>query len=98
RPAPLPPNERTVGQLVAESIRAYGDRFWKLLPLGIPLALSTQLSLGRSANVQTVILLAFGPLVAAAFVWACRVLHQARPTVTAYVLAVLIFAPVPILA
>ena len=56
-PAPLPPAERTVGQLIAETIRAYGGNFWRALPLGLPLAVSTQLSLGHSANVQTVVLL-----------------------------------------
>jgi hypothetical protein len=96
-PAALPPAERTVGQLVAESIRAYGNRFWAALPLGIPLALSTQVSLGHSANLQTVVLLAFTPLVALAFVRACSLVHDAPPTVRSYLLAVLIFAPVPIL-
>ena len=38
-PPPLPPERRTVGQLVAESIRFYGSRFWAVLPLGIPRAL-----------------------------------------------------------
>ena len=37
-PPPLPPAERTVGQLVAETIRAYGGNFWRVLPLGIPIA------------------------------------------------------------
>ena len=32
------PGERTVGQLVAESIRFYGSRFWAVIPLGVPLA------------------------------------------------------------
>jgi len=36
RPAALPPAERTVGQVVAESIRFYGDHFWKVLVLGVP--------------------------------------------------------------
>ena len=40
-PAALPPAERTVGQLIAETIRAYGDNFWRALPLGIPIAAST---------------------------------------------------------
>ena len=97
-PQALPPGERTVGQLVAESIRAYGNRFWAVLPLGIPLAVSTQVSLGHSANVQTVVLLAFGPLVAAAYVRACSLVHGTRATLRAFALAVLIFAPVPILA
>ena len=34
-PPPLPPETRTVGQLVAESIRLYGARFWPSLALGI---------------------------------------------------------------
>ncbi len=96
-PAALPPAERTVGQLIAETIRAYGDHFWRALPLGIPIAASTQISLGHSSNVQTLVLLAFAPLVAAAFVRACQLVHGSRPTVRAYVLAVLIFAPVPFL-
>jgi hypothetical protein len=96
-PPPLPPAERTVGQLVGETIRAFGDRFWRSLPLGLPLAASTQLSLGHSANEQTVVLLAFTPLVAAAFVYACKLIHDARPTPAAYACAVLVFAPVPIL-
>ena len=96
-PAALPPGTRTVGQLVAETIRAYGHHFWRALPLGIPLALSTQLSLGRSANVQTFVLFAFGPLVAAAYLWACRLALGAAPTRNAYLCAVLVFAPVPFL-
>jgi hypothetical protein len=96
-PAALPPAERTVGQLVAETIRAYGDHFWRALPLGIPIAISTQVSLGHSANVQTLVLLAFAPLVAASFVGACHLVHGIPPTLRAYVLALLIFAPVPFL-
>jgi hypothetical protein len=34
-PPPLPPNTRTVGQLVAEAIKLYGSRFWPSLALGI---------------------------------------------------------------
>lgn len=34
-PPPLPPETRTVGQLVAETIRLYGSRFWRSLTLGI---------------------------------------------------------------
>jgi hypothetical protein len=35
-PAPLPPETRTVGQLIAETIRFYGRRFWPSLALGVP--------------------------------------------------------------
>jgi hypothetical protein len=96
-PAPLPPGERTVGQLVAETIRAYGGNFWRVLPLGIPIAASSQVSIGYDANVQTVVLFAFGPLISLAYVYACHLVHHVRPTWTAYVIAVLVFAPVSLL-
>jgi len=38
-PAPLPPETRTVGQLVAEAVKLYGARFWPSLALGIGPAL-----------------------------------------------------------
>jgi hypothetical protein len=97
-PPPLPPGERTVGQLVAETIRLYGNRFWRALLLGVPLAASTQLSLGHDSNVQTVILFAFSPLIALAYVWAGSLVHDVRPTAAAYLAAVLIFCPVSFLA
>ncbi len=96
-PPPLPPAERTVGQLVAETIRAYSSSFWRVLPLGIPIAVSSQISLGYDANVQTVVLFAFGPVIALAYVYACHLVHHVRITPTAYLTAVLIFAPVPLL-
>jgi hypothetical protein len=40
RPPPLPPGARTVGQLVAETLRLYGRRFWRALALGVPPALA----------------------------------------------------------
>ena len=47
-PPPLPPETRTVGQLVAETIRAYGNSFWRVLPLGLPLAIADQLSVRQT--------------------------------------------------
>jgi hypothetical protein len=35
RPAALPPDQRTVGQLVAETIHAYGEQFLRALALGV---------------------------------------------------------------
>jgi hypothetical protein len=96
-PPPLPPETRTVGQVIAETIRLYGNRFWLSLALGLPLAVATQLSLGRSPNEQTVILVALTPFVAAAFVGACWLALDAKPTLTAYLCGVLVFAPVPLL-
>src|SRR5438552_8232166 len=34
-PPPLPPGSRTIGQLVAETIRFYGKHFWRSLLLGV---------------------------------------------------------------
>ena len=56
-PAPLPPGERTVGQLVAESIKLYGERFWRVLPLGLALALVDQVSFGLTTFGQALVLL-----------------------------------------
>jgi hypothetical protein len=96
-PPPLPPAERTVGQLVAETIRAYGDNFWRALLLGVPIAVSTQLSLGHGSNVQTLVLLAFAPLISLAYLGAIRLVHGERPGVTAFLVALLVFLPVPFL-
>ena len=86
-----------MGQLVAETIRLYGARFWRALPLGIPLVVSTQLSLGRSLDEQTILLLALGPAIALAFVLGCRLALGGRATPAAFAVALLVFAPVPIL-
>jgi hypothetical protein len=96
-PPPLPPEARTVGQLVAETIRAYGNSFWRVLPLGLPLAIADQLSVRQTAPVQMIVFWATLPLFVAANVWACRVVHDAPPTITATGLAVLIWLPIPAL-
>jgi hypothetical protein len=44
RPAPLPPERRTLGQLVAETVRFYQQHFFQSLPLGISVAAITQLT------------------------------------------------------
>jgi hypothetical protein len=44
RPEPLPPERRTIGQLVAETIRFYQEHFFQSLPLGISVAALTQLT------------------------------------------------------
>jgi hypothetical protein len=96
-PPPLPPERRTVGQLVAESIQAYRADFWRCLPLGLPLAVADQLSVHESALVQSLVYWVTTPLFVAAYVWACRIVLGARPTRTAVVLALLIWLPFPVL-
>ena len=65
-PPPLPPETRTVGQLVAETIRAYGNDFWRVLPLGLPLAIADQLSVRQHVPVQMIVFWAMLPLFVAA--------------------------------
>jgi hypothetical protein len=96
-PPPLPPEDRTVGQLVAETIRAYGDRFWRALPLGLALAAADQLSIRHSPAAQMLVFWALTPLFAAAFIAACSLVLGARPNRTAVVLAVLLWLPFPAL-
>jgi hypothetical protein len=43
-PEPLPPERRTVGQLVAETLRFYGRNFVHTVPLGLSVAALTQLT------------------------------------------------------
>jgi hypothetical protein len=63
-PPPLPPERRTVGQLVAETIHAYGERFWRSLALGVPIAVEHQLAIGRSLEARVLLLAAFAPVFA----------------------------------
>ena len=72
-PPPLPPEERTVGQLIAESIRLYGDNFWRSLPLGLPIATLDQLDLGRGGDVRVALFIACSPALALAFAYACTI-------------------------
>ena len=96
-PPPLPPETRTIGQLIAETIRAYGERFWRLLPLGLPLAIADQLSVREHIPAQMVIFWACTPLFVAGYLWACRVVLGARVTPTAVAVATLVWLPFPAL-
>src|SRR5947207_3461390 len=64
-PPPLPPETRTVGQLVAESIRLYGARFWPSLALGIGPGLLGVAAAELHGAVRVVLVLGVGPLVLA---------------------------------
>ncbi|HEY8029271.1 MAG TPA: hypothetical protein VIE38_07150 [Gaiellaceae bacterium] len=97
RPAALPPAERTVGQLIAESIRMYGAHFWTVLPLGLPFVVVDVAGVGRSTNVQTLFLWAFAPLFAAAYVRASQIVTGGDPSLAALTVAFVLFLPFPLL-
>jgi hypothetical protein len=96
-PPPLPPESRTVGQLVAETIRAYGNDFWRVLPLGLPLAIADQLSVRQHIPAQMLIFWICTPLFVAGYLWACRVVLEGDVTMTSAAVAILIWLPFPAL-
>jgi hypothetical protein len=65
-PPPLPPESRTVGQLVAESLRLYGGRFWPSLSLGIGPALLGIASAELGDPARIIVVLVAGPLLLSA--------------------------------
>jgi len=98
-PPPLPPAERTAGQVVAESIRLYGHRFWSCLVLGLPIAVATQISFGHSVTTQTFVLVVATPFLTAAYLRAIVLASPesppARALVRPFFVGVLVFLPVP---
>ena len=96
-PAPLPPELRTVGQLVAESIRIYGRRFLLCLLLSVPIVVTDQLVIHRHYLASAAIYVAFSPLFTAAYVLATVIVTGRRPTrrnvLVALVLGTLVFVP-----
>jgi len=96
-PPPLPPGERTVGQLVAETIRAYGDNFVRALPLGVPLAIVALVTAGDSFSTEVAALCVAAPFFSGAFAAAVWILTGARPTLIALLLGVVVWFPAPVL-
>lgn len=103
-PQPLPPAERTVGQLIGEAIRLYGRRFLRAaLTIGVPVALldviAAQFDRPQSYGVAVV---GGAVLVTASWVAACLlaldVQWERRRAAVAYGLGVLLFLPFPFLA
>jgi hypothetical protein len=64
-PPPLPPETRTVGQLVAEALKLYGARFWPSLALGIGPAVVGVADAELDGAARIAIVLAAGPLLLA---------------------------------
>ena len=102
-PAPLPPETRTVGQLVAEAIRLYGDRFWWSLALGVAPALVGIALPELSRWPRLGVALTLGPLVLTAsyigaVALAAGVRPARRPALVAFAAGVMVLLPVPFLA
>ena len=99
-PPPLPPETRTVGQVVAEAIRLYGRRARLALPLGIPLAAADTLAVGTTTADKVLILVIAAPVFTAAFAWASAIVGDVRPGratwLRALLLGTLVFLPAAI--
>jgi hypothetical protein len=101
-PPPLPPETRTVGQLVAESLRLYGRRVWPSLALGLAVVIVNQVSAGRSTLTQALVLAAAAPLMAAAYTGASALVGgvSLEPATAAKAIGVgaLVFVPAAFLS
>ena len=96
-PPPLPPETRTVGQLVAETLKLYGDHLWPSLALGLSVTLINQVSAGHGTVFQVLVLTAGAPLMAASFVGASAIVGGVRPSAAdaarAIVVGAIVFVP-----
>ena len=101
-PPPLPPAQRTVGQLVGEAIRAYAAQFWRALALGVPVVVANALVWARPAGDGSVALIPLTALlISLSYVLAIGLVTgvdvRSRHGVVAYLVAVVVFLPVPLL-
>jgi len=100
-PPPLPPAERTVGQLVAESIRLYGRHFLRALPLGVLVATINQLTTGAERTTVTVVLVVTAPLFSAAYAYGAQLVAERRAPPGSWAVAILagslVFVPAALL-
>jgi hypothetical protein len=100
----LPPGTRTVGQLVAETIRFYGGRFWRSLVLGVPVGLIDLAAISVSHVTATIFeAVVAGPLLTLSFVVASVLVSErerppARTLVAAWIAGTIAFIPFPFLA
>jgi hypothetical protein len=96
-PPPLPPERRTVGQLIAESIRLYGANFLRALPLGLVVAVSNQFAIHRSTLWAGAVFVIAAPFFTLAFTYATRLVTGAaaprRALLVALVAGTLVFVP-----
>jgi hypothetical protein len=96
-PPPLPPETRTVGQVVAEAIRLYSRHFWIALPLGLPLAAADTIAVGSTISEKIAILVVATPAFTLAFAWASAIAGDVRPGyatwIRAFLIGSLVFLP-----
>ena len=98
----IAPAERTIGQLVADTLRFYGNRFWSCLVLGVGPAIFTVVVAQLSRDGRITALVTAWPLVmTASYVAACFLVSatpfDARRATKAALVGLVIAIPVPLL-
>jgi hypothetical protein len=89
-PPPLSPATRTVGQLVAETLRLYGERFFVALPLGLVIAIADQASLGLETAGRIIVLAVAAPFLSAAYAAAAALVVAKRPAGSVWAFAIVV--------
>lgn len=93
-PPPLPPETRTVGQLVAESLRLYGRKFWLGLGIGVGPAVVGILNAELDGTANFVVIAVGGTLLwSASYLAAVVVATGERPTMVAFAVSVVAIFP-----
>jgi hypothetical protein len=96
------PENRTVGQLVSDAVRLYGERFWRALLLGIPPAILFTVLLSRRDYGAWLAIMATagGLLLSLSYVGACLLAAKVavgRRALLAVAVGAAIFVPFPFL-
>src|SRR3954451_18279314 len=96
-PPAVPPATRTVGQLVAESLKLYGDWFWGVIPLGLPLVVVDQITVGQETATSIVVFAVAAPFFAGSYAYASTLVSGRTPGRGAWLTAIgvgsLVFLP-----
>jgi hypothetical protein len=100
-PPPLPPESRTVGQLVAEAIRLYGANFLRALPLGLVVATLNQVTVHASHEVVGALFVLAAPVFSAGYAYASQLVLDVRAPLRSWLVAIvagsLVFFPAALL-
>lgn len=86
-----------MGQLIAEAIKLYGQHFFRALPLGVLIAVLSQITAHASREAVSAVFLLAAPLFSAAYAYAAQLALQVRAQMRVWVVATvvgsLVFVP-----
>jgi hypothetical protein len=101
-PPPLPPETRTVGQLVAETIRVYQHNFWRALAIGVGPGVASVVAAELSGSYRYIFAFAGAPVFTFSYVVAAGIVGKVpvrgASAARAFAAGVLVYLPFPFLA